>query len=104
MWPGRRIGADAGSRKFAAIRDRLSQIAAKALDALAGVFEIGGFRRIGDPERRTKPERRTLHHRDAFGLEQLGDEVLVVADRLARRRRLADGAGAGRVDIERALW
>src|SRR5205807_7423812 len=78
-------------RSFAAVDYlKLSQIAAKALDALAGVFEIGRLRRIGDPERRTEPERRTLHHRDAFGFEQLGDEVLVIADRLARWRALAD--------------
>src|ERR1700754_11953 len=84
-------------------RTALSQIAAKTLDALAGLFEVGGFGGVGNPECRPKSERRTLHHRDAFGLQQLRDEVLVVFDHLAVWRGLADGAGAGRVDIERAL-
>src|SRR3984885_2439199 len=82
---------------------RLSQIAAKSLDAFAGIIEIGGLGRVGNPECRTEPERRTLHHRDAFGLQQLGDEVLVIAEHLARRRRLADGAGAGRGAMEGAV-
>src|SRR5882757_1074489 len=78
----------------------LFQIAAESLDAAAGLFEILGLGRVGNPERRPKAERRTLHHRDAFGLEQLGDEILVIAELLASRRRLADRARAGRIDVE----
>ena len=37
---------------------------------------------------------------NAFGFQKLGDEVLVRLDDLARRRGLADQAGAGRVDVE----
>src|SRR3984957_21033783 len=85
------------------LENALSQIATKALDAFAGFLEVGVFRGIGNPERGAEPERRTLHHRDAFGLQQLADEILVIGDHLAGRRSLADGAGAGRVDIERAL-
>src|SRR3954470_13230908 len=81
----------------------LPQIAAEALDALAGVFEVRGLGRIGDAECRAEAEGRTLHHRDAFGLEQLGHEGLVIVDHLARRRGLADRAGAGRIDVERAF-
>src|SRR5882724_272737 len=81
----------------------LSQIAAKALDAFAGVFEIGGLGGVGDPERWAKPERRALHHGDALRLQKLGDEILVVADHLAGRRSLADSAGAGRIDVEGAF-
>src|SRR5438132_2401860 len=81
----------------------LSQIAAEALDAAAGLFEVLGLGRVGDAERRPEAERRTLHHRNAFGLEQLGDEILIVAELLAVRRSLADRAGAGRIDVERAL-
>src|SRR6266567_6658596 len=81
----------------------LSQIATKALDAFAGVLEIGGLGGVGNAECRAEPERRTLHHRDAFVLQKLGDEILVVGDHLARRRSLADGAGAGRIDVERTL-
>src|SRR4051812_12800156 len=77
----------------------LFQIATEALDAAAGILEVLGLGRIGDPERRPEAERRSLHHRDAFGLEQLGDEVLVIAELVAVRRRLADRAGAGRIDI-----
>src|SRR6478736_8040287 len=81
----------------------LSQIAAKALDAFAGVLQIGSPGRVGNAERRAEPERRALHHRDAFVFQKLGDEILIVGDHLARRRSLADGAGAGRVDIESPL-
>src|ERR1700684_725353 len=101
---GQRTGDHPGSSPGRlSLENALSQIATKALDALAGFLEIAVFRGIGNPERRSEPERRTLHHRDAFGLQQLGDEILVVADHLARWRSLAHGAGAGRVDIERAL-
>src|SRR3954471_10107958 len=81
----------------------LPQITAEALDALAGVFEVRGLGCIGDAECRAEAEGRSLHHRDAFGFQQFCDEVLVVLDHLARRRSLADGAGAGRVDIERTF-
>src|SRR6266513_5564906 len=37
---------------------RLSQIAAKALDAFAGVLKIGGLGGVGNAERRPEPERR----------------------------------------------
>src|SRR3984957_3591612 len=67
----------------------LPQIAAKALDAFAGIFEVGGLGGVGDTECRAQAERRALHHRDAFGFQQLRDEVLVVLDHLARRRSLA---------------
>src|SRR5437879_8808978 len=40
-------------------KTRLSQIAAKALDAFAGVLEIGSLGRVGNAERRAEPERRT---------------------------------------------
>src|SRR6266566_3847036 len=81
----------------------LSQIAAKALDAFAGVLEIGSLGRVGNAERRAEPERRALHHRNALVLQKLGDEIIVVGDHLARRRSLADGAGAGRIDVECTL-
>ena len=84
-------------------RESSAQIAAEALDALAGVLEVGGLGRVGDAERRAEAERRTLHDGDAFVLQQFGDEVLVIGDHLARRRGLADGAGAGRIDVERAF-
>src|SRR5262245_44084092 len=83
--------------------NRLAKIAAKALDALAGVFEVRGLGRIGDAEGRSQAKRRTLHDGDALGFQKLGDKVLVIAEHLAGRRLLADGAGAGRIDIERAF-
>jgi hypothetical protein len=73
---------------------QLSQIAAEALDTLAGIFEIGRLGRIGNPESRSQSKGRALHDGNAFALQQLGDEVFVIADQLARRRGLADGAGA----------
>src|ERR1700753_1265652 len=81
----------------------LAQISAEALDALAGVLEVRGLGGVGNPECRPQPERRPLHHGDALVLQQLGDEILVVADHLAGRRGFADGSGAGRIDVERAL-
>ena len=51
----------------------------------------------------TETERRALHHRHALGLQQLGDEVLVGHELVSARRRPADGAGTGRIDVERAL-
>src|ERR1700739_569328 len=73
----------------------LAQVATEALDALAGIFQVRRLGRIGNAERRSKPECRTLHDSDAFALQELGDEVLVIAEHLARGRSLADGAGAG---------
>src|ERR1043166_9530043 len=81
----------------------LLQIAAEALDAPAGLFQVFGLGRVGDAERRPDAERRALHHRAALGVQQLGHEVLVSRKRLARRRGPADRAGAGWIDIERAL-
>src|SRR5262245_60880115 len=83
--------------------NKLAQIAAEALNALAGVFEIGRLGCVGNPERRAEPERRTLHDRDTLGLQQLGDKALVVLDQIARGRGLADGADAGGIDVERAV-
>src|SRR6185437_6594648 len=82
---------------------RLLQVPAEALDAGAGLFERGRRCRIRDAERRADAEWRALHHRDAFGFEKLGDEVLVGGELLTGRRGLAHGAGARRIDIERAF-
>src|SRR6266702_613149 len=62
---------------------RLSQIATKALDPLAGVLEIGSLGRVGNAERRSEPERRALHHGNALVLQKLGDKIIVVGDHLA---------------------
>src|SRR4051794_24975464 len=67
----------------------LSQIAAEALDALAGIFEVGSFSGVGNPERRAEAECGTLYDGDAFALQELGDEILVIGDHLAGRRGLA---------------
>src|SRR5215813_8761423 len=83
--------------------NRLAQIAAKALDALAGVFEVRRLGRIGDAEGRSKAEGRSLHHSDAFSFQKLRDKILVIGEQLARRRGLADGAGAGRIDVKGAF-
>src|SRR4051794_36754373 len=80
-----------------------AQIAAEALNALAGVFEVRGLGRVGDAESRAEAESRTLHHGDAFGLQKFGDELLVVSDHIARRRFPADRTSAGRIDVERAF-
>src|SRR6516225_10499318 len=82
---------------------QLAQIAAKALDALAGILEIARLGRVGNPERRAKPERRTLHHGNALGFQELGDKAFVVLDHIARWRGPADRARTGRIDIERTL-
>src|SRR5690349_11956365 len=82
---------------------RLPQIAAEALDALAGIFKVACLGRVGDAEGGAKAEGRTLHDGDAFGFQELGDKILVVAEYLAGRRLLADGAGAGWIDVERAF-
>src|SRR5438270_13285191 len=82
---------------------RLAQIPAEALDAPAGFLEVFGPGRIRNAERRTDTEGRALHHRDAFAVQQLGDEVLVGRELFSIRRSAAHGAGAGRIDIKRAL-
>src|SRR6185312_14160144 len=81
----------------------LLQIAAEALNAAAGFFQVFGLGGVGNTKRRAETEGRPLHHRDAFGIQQLGDEVLVAAELLAGRGGLADGAGAGRIDVEGAF-
>src|SRR3954447_3882473 len=91
--------ADDGDSATAALA-RSAQIAAKALDAFAGILKIRVLGGVRNSEGRAEAERRTLHDRDTFGFEQLGDEVLVIGDHLASWRRLADRAGAGRVNIK----
>src|SRR5215471_279673 len=68
------------------------QPAAEPLDAAAGLLQIGGLGGVGNPERRTEPKGRALHDRNALRLQELGHEVLVGFDPLARRGGLADGA------------
>src|SRR5205823_15064320 len=80
-----------------------AQIAAEALDSTAGLLEVLGLRRIGNAERRPGSERGTLDHRDALGLQELGDEVLVGLQLLARRRGTADRPRARGIDVERAV-
>src|SRR5262245_44654341 len=85
-------------------RSRAScQVAAEALNAPASFLHVLGLGGVGNAERGTETERRTLHHRHALGLQQLGDEVLVGAELMAARRGPAHGAGARRIDVERAL-
>src|SRR5262249_19834223 len=79
------------------------QIPAEALDAPAGFFERRGGGRVGNTEGGAETEGRALHHRDAFRLQELGDEVLVAGERLAARRLAPHGAGARRVHVERAV-
>ncbi len=82
----------------------LFQIAAEALDALAGVFEARrsrSRRRCGNAGERPKAEPCTTATPSVSSSSV--DEVLVVGDHLARRRGLADGACAGRIDVERAF-
>ena len=81
----------------------LPQAGAEALDALAGLLQRRCRRGVGDAEVRAEPERGSLHHRNPFCIKQFGDEILVGADLVAGRRQLADGAGAGRIDVERPL-
>src|SRR2546430_9144899 len=80
-----------------------AQVAAEALDPAAGLFEVLGLGRIGNAERRRRAEGRALHHRDAFRLQQLGDEILVGLELLARWRRSADRARARGIHVERAV-
>src|SRR5262249_53514376 len=86
-----------------AVSEKLLQIAAKALDASAGFLEIGKTCGIGNTKRWSKAECRALHHGHTLRFQKLCDEVLVVLQFLARRRGLANGAGAGRKHVERAL-
>ncbi len=69
------------------------QRAGEGLDLLAGFLELSERSRVGDAEVRPLTEGRPVHDRDARLLEQLGDEILVRPDHLARRRRLADRPG-----------
>src|SRR5579859_155892 len=84
-------------------RRRLPHLAAEALDAGAGVFEQGVGGRVADAEVGREAEGRAEHHRDPLGLQELGGEVLVRADGLARRGGLAQQAFARRIDVKRAL-
>src|SRR6185312_11975115 len=92
--PIRPIGLMVRRREARFLRTRqrdLFQIAAEALDSPAGflqVFRLGGVR---DAERGPETKGRPVHYRDAFSLEELGDEILVSAQLLAGRRHLADG-------------
>src|SRR5262249_44916452 len=81
----------------------LPQVPAEALDAAAGFLHLLRLHRIGDAERRPPAKPPALHDGHAFSLQQLGDKILVGRDRLAGRRRLANGAGAGGIDVEGAL-
>src|SRR3984893_7157086 len=107
--PARRSYQNVSRKDFATIAPiiyspvRSGKARAKTLDFRAGVFEHRSRRRIGNPEIRTKPEGRALHHGNAFGFEERGDEILVIADRFAIRSLLADRASAGWIDIKRAF-
>src|SRR5262245_46654882 len=108
--PARTRWAAAGSAEGLRLTDRSyarsrasCQVAAEALDAPASFLHVLGLGGVGNAERGTETERRTLHHRHDLGLQQLGDEVLVGDELMAARRGPAHGAGARRVDIERAL-
>lgn len=81
----------------------LRAIGAEALDALAGLFEKVFRGRIGDAEVRAEAESRSLHDGDAFGFQKFGNEIRIRLDDLARRRGLADQAGAGRINVECAF-
>src|SRR5579885_2883389 len=84
-------------------RRRLCQVPAEALDATTGLFQIFGLRRVGNAKGRSEAEGRALHHRHAFRLQQLRDEIRVVCEFAARGRGLADGAGTGWINIEGTL-
>src|SRR5229473_5629641 len=86
-------------RRAAALFERR----AGALDARAGVAQRFGRGGVGDAEMGRQTEGHALHHRDALGIEQILDEIGVGFDRLALGRALAERAGAGGIDIERAL-
>src|SRR6185312_15797310 len=81
---------------------RLGERLARPLDAAAGFLDQVGARRIGDAKSRRQAEGLALNHRDADRFEKIGHEIGIAADRAAVRRLLADGAGAGRIDIEGA--
>src|SRR5690348_17073746 len=82
---------------------RLFEIAAKTLDAPAGLFEVFGLCGVGNAKGRPQSERGALNDRHSFGFEQFGDEILVRRNRPARGRRLADRPCAGGIHVERAL-
>ena len=52
---------------------------------------------------RRQAESLAMHDRDPLRLQQIAHEILVVRDRLAVGRALADEPGAGRVDVKGAL-
>src|SRR6185295_10415567 len=81
----------------------LLQVAAEALDAPAGLLDLARGHRIGHAERWPHPEGRALHHRNTFGRQQLGDEVLVALELFAGWRRAPDRFRAGWIDVERPL-
>src|SRR5262249_35516721 len=80
-----------------------AQPRAKALDAAAGLFEVLGRGGVGNAKGRPEPKGRAVYYRDAFGGEELRDEILVDRNLLPRRRGLADRALAERKDVEGAL-
>ena len=82
--PGFAPGSDNGAQNEAG--SRLLQIAAEALDAAAGLFEVLGPRRIGNAKCRAEPEGCTLHHGHPLGLQELGDEILVARELLSDRK------------------
>src|SRR5262245_56932975 len=72
----------------------------EALNAPASLLEKRFGRRIGDAEVRTQTEGRAINDGDPFCFQEFRHEILIGLDDLARRRRLADQARAGRIDIE----
>ena len=74
------------------------------MDSAARFLQILGLGGIGDAEGRAKAERRALHHRHPLGFQQFADEILVGRELLARWCGLAHRPGAGRIDIEGALY
>ena len=78
------------------------QLARRRVDALAGFLEVGERAGERDAEVRRQAVARAVRQRDAV-LQQVRGDVGVVLDRGALRRLLADPAGAGDVDVERAV-
>src|SRR5262249_31905957 len=56
-----------------------------------------------DSKGRANPKGRALNHGDAFGLQKLGDEILVGVDPVPRRGGLAHGPGARGINVERSF-
>src|SRR5690606_13181413 len=92
----------AASSSFASLLQS-AQAGAEALDALAGILQQLRCSCIGDAEERRHAKGRTLDDGHTLGLEEFADEILVSLDLHAAGRGLADGARAGRIDIERAF-